>query len=427
MKLSIIVIGDEILLGQVTDTNSGSISRALAPLGWETQRVLTIGDNPCEIEAALDLCLADSQLVISTGGLGPTKDDLTKETLRAYFGGELHEVPAVSRNIERIFEKRGLRLNEPTRRQAWVPDSCRVVNNAYGTAPCMVFDGRKDNSLYVALPGVPFETEGILADGELVDMIRNHFSPDLHFRHASMMVSGISESALSLHLANFENELPENLHLAYLPTPGLIRLRLDGRGADARALDSLFDDWLERLKRELGDYLVYDGDASAAQICLDRVRRAGLTMATAESCTGGNIAHRITVIPGCSDVFMGSVVSYSNDVKIGVLGVNPMDIENHGAVSEEVVSAMVRGAMHACGATCAVATSGIAGPGGGSPEKPVGTVWMAVGIKKDSRDDIALRAQCFHFPGKRDRVIDRATTQALLMLSSFIERQLCAR
>lgn len=406
MKLSIIIVGDEILIGQVTDTNSGFISRKLGADGWETQRVLTVGDNGDDIKAAVELCMTDSELVITTGGLGPTKDDITKKVLCEIFGGELRRDASVTENIERVFSLRGLKMNTLTADQALVPTSCRVIQNRLGTAPIMWFE-RTDGHVLIAMPGVPFETEGMM-DAEVGKAIKEHFLKDITIGHRVMMVSGITESALAQKLSAFEDSLPENLHLAYLPTPGLIRLRLDGRGDDET--ERLLDKFYDKLKVEVGKYMLFEGDATAAEILIEKLRKRGLTVATAESCTGGNIAHSITSIAGSSDVYPGSVVSYANSVKINVLGVKAEDIERHGAVSREVVEQMVAGVARLTGADCAIATSGIAGPGGGSEEKPVGTVWTAVLTPE------GISSFVNKYPGNRLRVIDRATTEAISAL-----------
>lgn len=407
MDLSIIIIGDEILIGQVTDTNSGYIARRLGPRGWDLKRVLTVGDNAADIRAAIDTCLADSSLVITTGGLGPTKDDITKAVMTDIFGGELRVDPEVSANIRRVFDRRGLQLNALTEAQALVPTSCRVIQNIYGTAPIMWFE--RDARVLIAMPGVPFETEGMI-DGAVGDAISERFTPGMSIAHHTMMVSGITESGLARELDSFETSLPEGLHLAYLPTPGLIRLRLDGHSATSDITDTV-EHYAALLRERLGELLVYDGDATAAMMAIEALRRRGLTVATAESCTGGNIAGAITSVAGCSDVYMGSVVSYANEVKINVLGVQATDIEAHGAVSREVVLAMARGAARVTGADCAVATSGVAGPGGGSPDKPVGTVWTAVHTPEGTEAFVS------HYPGNRQRVINRAVTEALLALT----------
>lgn len=411
MRLSIIVIGDEILIGQVTDTNSGAVARMFGPMGWTVRNIYTIGDGYDEIFETVNRAMEESDLVITTGGLGPTKDDITKGVMTDIFGGELIHDPAVTENIHEVFSKRGLKMNPLTEAQAMVPSSCRVVQNRFGTAPVMWFE--RGGKVLVSMPGVPFETEGMLP--EVARLVKERFHADETLLHHSLMVAGITESALAQHLADFEDSLGQGLHLAYLPTPGLIRLRLDGRGTDGSGIELRFDEAVNRLKSRLGDLMIYDGDATAAEILLRKLADRKLTVATAESCTGGNIAHRLTSIPGSSESFLGGVVSYANEVKSGVLGVNPADIEAHGAVSREVVEQMAVGACRATGARCSMATSGIAGPGGGSDEKPVGTVWMAWAA------DGHVESRVFHFPGNRSRVIDRATTEALLGLLAMIK------
>lgn len=406
MRLSVIIIGDEILIGQVTDTNSGSIARTFGPAGWEIASVTTVGDNAADITAAVGRALDSSDLVITTGGLGPTKDDITKTVLMQIFGGHLVKDDRVTENICRVFALRHLQLNASTEAQALVPSSCHVIQNLYGTAPIMCFE--KDGRMLISMPGVPFETEGMLP--EVADYVHSRFAPDELRLHRSVMVAGITESALSEHLTDFEASLADGLHLAYLPTPGLIRLRLDGTGHAAGDIADRFDRAYDRLIDILGPLTIFRGDADAATIVLDTLRRRGLTLATAESCTGGNIAHLITSIAGSSDVFVGSVVSYSNDVKHRLLGVSTDYLATHGAVSQQVVEQMALGACRATGAHCAVATSGIAGPGGAVDGKPVGTVWMAWAI------DGHVSSQLFHLPGNRSRVIGRASTEALLGL-----------
>ncbi len=412
MKCRIIIIGDEILMGQVTDTNSGVIARALDPQGWEIDRVETVGDSRPAIERAVRTALDGAALVMVTGGLGPTKDDITKGVLCDIFGGPMVRDEAVLDNVRRVFNLRGLSMNALTEGQAMVPASCTVIQNRYGTAPVMWFE-TPDGRVLVSMPGVPFETEGMLP--EVTDRIQHHFAPDIELMHHSLMVSGITESALAERLAGFEAALDPTMHLAYLPTPGLIRLRLDGRDRRGNGLEPRFTGALERLRAELGPLMVYDGDASSARIAVERLRAHGLTLATAESCTGGTIASRITAVPGCSDIYTGGVVSYANAVKEQLLGVPAADIESQGAVSRPVVEAMAAGACRACGARCACAPSGIAGPDGGTPDKPVGTVW--IGWCVDGR----VSSRLFHFPGNRARVIDRAATEALLGLVNLIQ------
>ena len=396
MKLSVIIIGDEILIGQVTDTNSGAIARTFGPMGWDIAGVRTVPDDADAIRRAVTDALADAELVVCTGGLGPTKDDITKHTLACIFGGTMRRDPEVTANIERVFALRGLRMNELT--------AAQVIQNRFGTAPVMWFE--RDGRVVVSMPGVPFETEGMLP--EVAEHVARHFHAETVLRHHCLMVGGVSESALAQRLAPWESSLPSHLHLAYLPVPGLIRLRLDGRGTDAAALDAEMDREIARAKELIGDNLRFDGDVTAAGIALDFCRRHGYTLGTAESCTGGTIAQRITSIAGCSDVFAGSVVSYANSVETGVLGVSAADLDACGAVSREVVEQMAEGARRVLGCDCAVATSGIAGPGGAVPGKPVGTVCIAVA------SPWGVWADTFHFPGNRERVIDRATTTAII-------------
>lgn len=413
MKLSIVVIGDELLLGRVTDTNSGFIARHFDALGWEIASVETVGDSREAISSAIGRAMERSELVITTGGLGPTKDDITKGVLTEIFGGELVTDLDVLDNISEVFNIRGLKMNQLTAAQAIVPSSCRVIQNRLGTAPIMVFE--RDGRMLIAMPGVPFETEGMLVSGVLPEVM-NHFQPDTAIAHQTLIVTGITESALASRLEDFENSLPGELHLAYLPTPGLIRLRLDGFSRDAKSITDITQEYADRLSDILGDLLLYYGDGTPAEIALLRLRNHGMTLATAESCTGGNIAHSITAIAGCSDVYTGSVVSYSNDVKADTLGVSRDALERFGAVSREVVEQMATGVCRLTGADCSVATSGIAGPDGGTPEKPVGTVWTAICIKGK------VTSRLLHLPGNRSRVIERATNEVLIDLAKAIAR-----
>jgi nicotinamide-nucleotide amidase len=414
MDLSIIIIGDEILLGQVNDTNSGFIARNLAVQGWKTVGIETVGDNGDDIRAAICRAMAKSDLIITTGGLGPTKDDITKPIMLEIFGGEMYRNAEVTANIERVFKLRGLKMNTLTADQALVPSSCRVIQNRLGTAPIMWFE--RDGKVLVTMPGVPFETEGMLVDA-VIPAINARFNSDIIQFHHTLMVAGITESNLALHLTDFEDSLAEGLHLAYLPKPGLIRLRLDGIAkADDLAFEAKYNATLDRLRSTLGDLMIYDGDATPAEIALHLLRERGMTLATAESCTGGNIAHEITLIAGSSDVFNGSVVSYSNAAKRDALGVKAATLDAHGAVSEPTVIEMAEGVRRALHADFAVATSGIAGPGGGTPDKPVGTVWTAVATPKGTV------TRLLHLPGNRQRVINRTTTEVLLDLIAQIRK-----
>jgi nicotinamide-nucleotide amidase len=414
MKASIVIIGDEILLGKVTDTNSGYIARALDRFGFEIVRISTIGDNGADIRQAVESSLSVSDVVITTGGLGPTKDDITKQVMCQIFGGTLVRDESVTRNIEQVFAKRRLSMNALTLDQALVPTSCRVIQNTLGTAPIMWFE--RDGKVLVAMPGVPFETEGML-DAAVAPQIQAHFNPDKFIAHRTAIVTGITESALAEKLDTWERQMPNGFHLAYLPDSPIIKLRLDGFGSNQAEVDATADKLFSELTEQLGDLVINIGDKTVAKILIDALAERKYLLGSAESCTGGNIAHSITAIAGSSEVFAGTIVSYSNDVKHNVLGVSNDTLAEHGAVSQQTVEQMLAGACRVLGTDCAVATSGIAGPGGGTPEKPVGTVWIG------AKTPTGMVVTEYHFPGNRERVINRATTTAMLMLIKLLKNK----
>lgn len=411
MKYSIIAIGDELLIGQVTDTNSGWIAREMSVYGWELQKVQVVPDNADAIKKAIDIAFEESDMVLATGGLGPTKDDITKTTLCDYFGGELIFDDATLANVLEVVEKRHLKLNEYTRNQAYVPSSCEVVQNEVGTAPILWFE--KDEKVLVSMPGVPFEMQHMMKN-VLIPKLVNKTHDNMHLQYRTFIVIDIIESLLAMQLDGFEKELPEYMHLAYLPTPGLIRLRLTGACEDESLLTANMDKFSAKLHELVGDKIICDEDMPLAQILGKKLLEKGMTVASAESCTGGNIAHEITRIAGSSSYFKGSVVSYANEVKINVLNVSSADIDVHGVVSEPVVQQMVNGVCKAMNTDCAISTSGIAGPGGAEPGKPVGTVWIAA----KAADKVV--SQCFHFPGDRERVINRATNEGIKLLLKLL-------
>lgn len=412
MNVSIIAIGDELLIGQVVDTNSGDIARMIAPYGWRVNDVQVVADDSRQILRAIDRAFASSDIVLTTGGLGPTKDDITKSTLTERFGGELRQNPEVLDNVKRVIAARGLKLNELTAAQAIVPTSCTVIQNEVGTAPLMWFDdnGSNGEKVLVAMPGVPFETRHMMQSAVLPRLLRK-FPGKEALEHRVIMVDGMSESAIAGMLAQWEEALPPHAHLAYLPKPGVVRLRIDVNHSDRSFATAEAD----RLHQELAG-LIPEGnrlstvDLTPAEIMLNELTARGMTVATAESCTGGTIAQQLTAIPGASAAVKGGVVAYSNGVKTAILGVDASAIASHGAVSLPVVKQMAEGARRALGTDCAVATSGIAGPGGATPGKPVGTVCIAAATASGT---IATE---HHFPGDRARVIDRAATTAMLML-----------
>ena len=411
MKFITIVIGDELLLGQVTDTNSGFIARQIAPYGWQSAETITVGDNADDIRNAVDHALGKAELVLLTGGLGPTKDDITKTTLCRYFGTELVFDPDTAANVESIVAGRHLKLNDYTRAQAMVPAGCKVIQNLCGTAPILWFE--RDGKVLVSMPGVPYETETMFPAGVL-PLLVSHFHRDTNIRLAHMMVTGIIESALAMKLDDFEKELPGHIHLAYLPQPGLIKLRLTGIHSDAARLDKEISQATDTLHQILGRHIVADEDLSLSGIVGKILGEKKLTLSTAESCTGGNIAHEITRVAGSSDYFIGSVVSYHSDVKVHMLGVSQEVIERETVVSRPVAEQMACGVADRLHTDCAIATTGIAGPGGGTPENPVGTVWIA------ARVGGKVQSKRVHIPGHRDRVIARATNDALLLLLQML-------
>ena len=402
MKTTIIVIGDELLIGQVTDTNSGMIARLMAPHGWEVEQVMTVADDREAIREAVGRALDSTPVVLTTGGLGPTKDDITKAVLTDIFGGELREDPDVLANVREVVERRGLKLNDLTAAQAIVPTSCRVIQNRVGTAPLMWFE-RTDGHILVAMPGVPFETREMFSSAVMPMLLQRFPSPD-HIEHRTLVLADISESALATRLAPWESALPPYAHLAYLPKPGVVRLRIDGRHTDAGFLKKEIDRLADELALLAAGNLMCRGDITPARCLLDMLVERHLTVGTAESCTGGNIAHTITAEPGSSAAMLGGVVSYSNDVKRRLLEVSEASLEAHGAVSIPVVKEMASGARKALGCDIALATSGIAGPGGAVPGKPVGTVCIAVATPW------GLWADTFHFPWTPERVIAAPTT-----------------
>lgn len=412
MNYSIIVVGDEILIGQVQDTNSGFIARQLTPFGWQAVSIRTVADDGQAIFDAIDEGFAHCDVILMTGGLGPTKDDITKPTLCRYFGGQQVHDDATARNVEQIVAGRHLKLNDYTQAQAMVPSSCRVIQNQCGTAPLMWFE--RNGKVLVSMPGVPYETETMLVR-EVIPQLMEHFHHDVDIEFRHLMVTGIIESALAMTLDEWERRLPHGIHLAYLPQPGIIHLRLTGQAADKQWLTSEMDRLVAELHQILGAHIVCDENLPLAGIIGNILRHRGLTMATAESCTGGNIAHEITAIAGSSDYFVGGVVSYHRDVKEKQLGVSASDIDTYGVVSKTVAEQMATGVCRLLGTDCAVATTGVAGPGGGTPDTPVGTVWMA------ARCGDRMVSQCKHIPGHRQRVIARATNDALLLLLSILQ------
>lgn len=406
MRLSIIAIGDELLLGQVTDTNSGEIARMLDPLGWKVDNVQVVADDAAAIRQAIDRAFAATDVVLTTGGLGPTKDDITKGVLADYFGGGLHFDQSVLDNVVKVMERNGRQLNDLTRAQAIVPDACTVIQNETGTAPLMWFE--RQGRVLVSMPGVPSETITMMKR-RVIPMLTGRFPQDVAIGHRVALVADLSESRVAMELEAWENALPPHLHIAYLPKARLIRLRLDGVHRDAATLDADLDREFDTMTALLGSHVVARRDIPLPEVLVELARARGVSLATAESCTGGNIAARITSVAGCSDVMAGGIVAYSNEVKKHILGVSAATLDAHGAVSEQTVAEMLAGAHAATGASLVMASSGIAGPSGGTPEKPVGTV--VVGVSLMGHDPAITTCR---FSGDRARITEQAVTTALI-------------
>lgn len=420
-QASICTIGDEILIGQIVDTNSSHISQALNSLGIKVGRMLSIGDTHDDIISSLSEELSRNDIVVVTGGLGPTKDDITKQALAALAGctdsktdqGQL-EV------IHRILTSRGLDVLDINLAQASVPSCCDVIVNRMGTAPIMVF--RFDETRFghkatlYSLPGVPYEALGALPD-VIEDIRAYHELKDIC--HRTIMTFGVAESALSKRIEEWENALPPDMHLAYLPNPITgVRLRLSTYGTERQKAEEKIEEELSKLKILLAD-CIYSLDEDTLQGCIGRMLQSnGKTLSAAESCTGGLISELITSVPGASGYYLGSVTSYSNSVKTGVLGVPETIIKEHGAVSSECVACMAEGIRKVTGSDFAVATSGIAGPGGGSIDKPVGTVWIGLSSEKGTETIKLL------FNSDRKRNIERFASSALNLLRLFIIKNL---
>jgi nicotinamide-nucleotide amidase len=411
MLAEIITIGDELLIGQVVDTNSAWMGRQLNRAGVRVGRITSVPDEEAAMIEAFDAALARASLVLVTGGLGPTKDDLTKHVLADYFHTTLVRDQPTCDFLERMIRERGMRFNALNRAQADVPAGCLVLPNRHGTAPGMWFE--RDGRVLVSMPGVPFEMKALMTD-EVLPRIKAHFALE-PIVHRTAITFGLPESELALTIAPWEEALPAELKLAYLPAPGGIRLRLSAYGGqDGQALNAEIDRRFDALKALIPNYFLGFEGASLEETTAGRLRERGETLSLAESCTGGALAARFTALAGASDYLKGGVVAYSNVVKQSLLGVDPADLERHGAVSEPIARQMAEGVRRLTGSTYALATTGIAGPGGGTPEKPVGTVWIALAAEEGT---FAERRQ---FGGDREANIQRACSAAIDRLRQWI-------
>lgn len=413
IKATIITIGDEILIGQIVDTNSVSIAKRLNAAGITVEEKLSIGDDEEQIATTLKRAHTQSQIVIITGGLGPTKDDITKHTLARIFSSQLIENKAVAEHVEKMLAVRGIAFNALNRSQAMVPECCTVLFNHHGTAPGMWFE--ESDHVTISLPGVPFEMEHLMED-EVMPRLKAHYS--LHANiHRTMITSGIAESILAERIAEWEDALPKGVKLAYLPSPNIVRLRLSTYDSeDGVAARKRIDELFNQLYKIIPDNIVGYEDASVQQLVHQILTERGKTLAVAESCTGGTIASRFTAMAGSSAYFLAGVVAYANEAKRDILGVNYDDIMRYGAVSEQVARQMAEGARRITGADYAIATTGIAGPTGGTTQKPVGTVWIAVATPQGTIATLRPSGT------DRSQIINRASAYAIEMLYKELKK-----
>ncbi len=410
MHAEIITIGEELLIGQIVNTNAAWIAERLNEAGVKVRQVSVVSDTEEEILRVLSEAFERSSLVLMTGGLGPTRDDVTKLALCHFFNTSLVLNQEVLEDVRMLFSQRKLPLTELNRQQALVPEAARVIRNAHGTAPGLWLE--KEGKICVAMPGVPYEMKTMMDEyiiPELKKQRKNHY-----IVHRTILTQGIGESFLSEIISDWENNLPSFIKLAYLPSPGMVRLRLSASGRSEKELTKALAQQEAKLAELIPEYIWgFDRDTLEGVIGKLLVEK-GLTVSTAESCTGGYLAHKITSVAGSSAYFMGSIVAYANELKSRFLWVDKKLIEKHGAVSRQVVETMALNGCQTMSSDFCVATSGIAGPGGGTPEKPVGTVWIAVAHGEK------VSSKLLHLGDQRDRNIARATLAALALLREKI-------
>lgn len=408
--VELITIGDELLIGQIVDTNSAWMAKELKRKGFRVKQITTVSDNTGQIMEAIEQAFRRADVVLMTGGLGPTKDDTTKQTLCTYFGTELVYDPSVTATIQSLFKDRPNVLNELTLQQAYVPQSATIIQNQRGTAPVTWFD--QDDKVLVSMPGVPSEMQWVMTHEVLPRLKARFKTPTI--QHRTVLVHGFPESTLAITLTDWENQLPAWIKLAYLPSPGLVKLRLSGTLEDPTALSDSLEQKLSGLRTILGKAILAEEDTPLEAIVGRTLKQAGLTLSTAESCTGGRIAQLITSVPGSSTYFTGSVVAYDNRIKVEALGVDPKSLETDGAVSQAVVEQMAAGIREHFRTDVSVAVSGIAGPDGGTPDKPVGTVWIC------AHSATTHRSRRYQFSQHRSRNVDMAALAAMALLLEVV-------
>jgi nicotinamide-nucleotide amidase len=406
MLAEIITIGDEILIGQIVDTNSAWMAQQLNLAGIKVKQITSVSDDADHIIEALTMAEKRARIILITGGLGPTKDDITKFTLARYFNMGMRRDQGVLEQVEGFFKKINRPMIESNIRQADVPDGCIVIPNKNGTAPCMWFE--HNGNIIVSMPGVPFEMMYLMED-EVLPRLKAQFAlPAIY--HKTILTAGLGESFLAAEIEHIENSLPASIKLAYLPKLGQVRLRLSTSGPDEEILKQEVEVYARQIVNKLGKYVVAEDDIALEKAILDLMDQKGLTLSTAESCTGGYIAHLITRHPGSSSVYLGGAVAYAYELKESILGVKAQTLASYGAVSEETVKEMALGAITHFNTDYSVAVSGIAGPGGGTEDKPVGTVWIAVASRTN------VTAKLFTFGNKRLQNIERSAMSALAMI-----------
>lgn len=414
MTVQIVTVGDEILIGQIIDTNSAWMGQHLNLIGARVVKKIAIGDIHTEIVNAISEGFKNADILLMTGGLGPTKDDITKKAIADFFGVDMQLDQDLFERIKGYFQKLGRVIPEDSLYvQCLMPTNATLLTNKMGTAPGMWFE--HNGKVLVSMPGVPYEME-YLMEQEVLPRLKTHF-PAKPIAHRTILTVGEGESNIAKRIEAFEDSLPANIKLAYLPAMGQVRLRLTGTGDDENELHNLLDVKAKELENLIPELVFGYGDALLEQAIGEMLRLRELTLGTAESCTGGYVAHRITSIPGSSEYFQGSIISYSNEIKMKLLGVKSETLEQYGAVSEQTVIEMVKGALDILNVDIAIAVSGIAGPGGGTPEKPVGLVWLAIGNRH------TIRTQKVQSGRDRLKNIQYSGTMALNLIRQFVQQE----
>ncbi len=414
MLAEIITIGDEILIGQIVDTNSAFIARQLNDAGISVKQISSVSDDREHILTALAEAADRADIILITGGLGPTKDDITKKTLATFFGVGLIENKEALENVQRIFRRiRGedAIMLDINKQQALVPENCEVILNKNGTAPGMWFNHK--GKIYVSMPGVPFEMMYMIEE-EVIPKLKASLKLPFII-HKTILTAGEGESYLATRIADIEDDLPSDVKLAYLPKPGQVRLRLSAYGEDQALLQKKVDEFSARIIERVKNVVIAEEDIPFEKVILNTLAEKSQTLSIAESCTGGYISHLFTQHPGASKVFLGGAISYSYELKESMLGVKSETLAQYGAVSEQTVTEMVEGALHTFKSDYALAVTGIAGPDGGTEDKPVGTVW--IGVAKPGKTQVKK----FTFGNKRAQNIERSAISALFMLNNLIK------